>query len=222
MLIMCFLESSTEVSLIPVGKSEDIKCDGKCGGSYLWKRHGFALMLPPDCANGAVNVTVQAYLPISTQEHPIVSAVFDITANIKEFEKPVTLRLPHCVNVKSEDDKEMLSFLLLYNDSPTFKKGSFEIGESVGSIELTNFCKVCIFGYTISPISSCFGSTTALAVSGLKCTIYTSENIKGEQEKVNKSCLDLLILPESHTEIRDWHGTYCIIWDIPTYLQVYS
>ena len=179
-------------------------------------------MLPPDCANGTVNVTIQAYLPISTQEHPIVSAVFGITANIKQLEKPITLRLPHCVNVKSEDDKKMLSFLLLYTDSHTFEKGCFEIGESVGSIDLTNFCKVCIFGYTVSPLSECFGSATFLTVSSLKCTIDTTEIIKGEQEKIDKSCLDLLILPESHTEKKDWHGTYCIIWDIPTYLQVNS
>ena len=220
---MCLLESSTEVSFIPVGNSEDIECDGKRGGSYLWKRHDFAIILPPDCADGTVNVTVQAYLPISTKEHPIVSAVFEITTNIEKFKKPVTLRFPHCVNVRSEDDKEKLSFLLLHNDSSyKFKKGCFEIGESMGSTELTNFCKVCIFGYTISPFSSCLDSTICLVVSGLKCLIESLENIEGEPEKIDKSCLDLLILPKSHTEIGDWHGTYCIVWDVPTYLQVYS
>ena len=208
--------------MIPVGKPEDIECDGKYGGSYLWKRHDFAIVLPPDCADGTINVTIQAYLPASTQEHPIVSAVFGITTSINEFKKPVTVRFPHCVNVKSEDDKEKLSFLLLSNDSCIFKKGYFEIGESKGSIELTNFFKICIFGYAVSPFSSHFNSSTFLAVSGLKCTIDTSEYIKGEQEKIDKSCLDLLILPKSHTEIKDWHGTYCIIWDIPTYLQVNS
>ena len=205
--------------MIPVGKPEDIECDGKYGGSYLWKRHNFAIVLPPNCADGTVNVTIEAYLPASTQEHPIVSAVFGITASIEDFKKPVTLRFPHCVNVKSEDDKEKLSFLLLHNYSYQFKKGYFEIGESVGSIELTNFCKVCIFGYTISPFSSCFDSTIFLVVSGLKCIIESLEKIKGE---IDKSCLDLLILPKSHTELRDWHGIYCIIWDIPTYLQVNS
>ena len=216
---VCFLESPTEVSLTPLGKPEDIKCDGKCGGSYLWKRHGFAIILPPDCADGTVNATIQAYLPISIKEHPFVSAVFGMATNVEEFKKPITLRFPHCVNVKSEDDKEKLSFLVLHNDSYKFKKGYFEIGESVGSIELTNFCKVCIFGYIISPFSSCFDSTICLVVSGLKCIIESLEKIKGE---IDKRCLDLLILPKSHTEIRDWHGTYCIIWDVPTYLQVSS
>ena len=205
--------------MIPVGKSKDIECDGKSGGSYLWKRHGFAIILPPKCADGTVNVTIQAYLPVSTQEHPVVSAVFDITTNIMEFKKPVTLRFPHCVNVKSKDDKEKLSFLLLYNDSYKFERGSFEIGETVGSTELTKFCKVCIFGYTMSPFSSCFASTTFLVVTGLKFIIESLEKIT---EEIDKSCLDLLILPKSHTEIRDWYGTYCIIWDIPTYLQVNS
>ena len=169
-------------------------------------------MLPPGCADGTVNVTIKAYLPTSTQEHPIVSAVFGITTNINNFKKPITLRFPHCVTVKSEKDKEKLRFLLLHHDTYRFNDGYFEVGESVGSIELNNFCKVCIFG-------ACFASIISM-VSPSNFTIESSENIRGEQGKIDKNCLDLLILPKSHIEIRDWHGTYCIIWDIPTYLPV--
>ena len=203
------------MSLIPVGKSENIECDGKIGGLYLWKRHGFAMILPPGCADGTVDITIQAYLSTSTREHPIVSAVFDITASIEEFKKPVSLKLPHCVNVRSEEDKEKLNFLLLHNDTYNFINGNFEVGESVGSIELTKFCKVCIF-YGLASCISLY-----LIVSGLKFIIKSPENIK-EEEKIDKGCLDILILPESYTEKRNWYGMYCITWNIPTFLQVNS
>ena len=143
--------------------------------------------------------------------------MFGISADIKDFKKPITLCFPHCVTVKSEKDKENLRFLLLHNDTYKFMNGHFEVGESMGSIELHNFCKVCIFcgffRFFIPLIVPCSNDTIA---------IESSENISEEQEEINKSCLDLLILPKSHTEIRDWHGTYCIIWDIPTYLQVHT
>ena len=102
----------TEVSFIPVGKPEKLLCNGKDGGSYLWKRHGFEIILPPGCANGPINVTLEAYLPSGTKEHEIVSAVFGVNASIPEFKKPVTLRFPHCVNIKSEEDTKKLRFLL--------------------------------------------------------------------------------------------------------------
>ena len=170
--------------------------------------------MPPGCADGTVNFTIKAYLPTSTQEHPIVSAVFGISADIKDFKKPITLRFPHCVTVKSEKDKENLRFLLLHNDTYKFMNGHFEVGESMGSIELHNFCKVCILG--------CFFPFISWVISPSSIAIESSESISEEEEEINKSCLDLLILPKSHTEIRDWHGTYCIIWDIPTYLQVHT
>ena len=39
-------------------------------------------------------------------------------------------------------------------------------------------------------------------------------------KKINKRYLDLLILPKSHHEMNNWHGTYCVIQDTPTYWQV--
>ena len=205
----------TEVSFIPVGKPEQLQCDGKNGGSYLWKKHGFAIILPPGCADGTVNVTIEAYFPASTKEHQIVSAVFGITASIPEFIKPVTLRFPHCVNVKSEEDKKKLRFLLLHDNSYKFKNGCFEVGEAIGSVELTKFCKVCMY--------DCFAPfDEPLEVSDSMCIMQPSENVKGEEKKIDKSCLDLLILPKSHNKIRDWHGIYCIIWNNPTHLLVNS
>ena len=201
--------------MIPVGKSVEQNCDGKRGGSYLWKTHGFAMMLPPDCADGTVNVSIEAYLPSSTKEHPFVSAVFGINASIENFKKTVTLRFPHCVRIKSKRDKEKLSILHLHNNSFQPKSECFEVGESVISIKLTNLCKVYIGG--------CFASFSPISLVApdlkLDIDLKLPEN---RQEKIDKSCLDILVLPKSHTEKRDWLGTYSIIWDIPTYLQVNS
>ena len=199
--------------MIPVGKSLEQKCDGESGGSYLWKTHGFAIMLPPDCADGTVNVGIQAYLPSSTREHPFVSAVFGISANVQNFKKSVTLRFPHCARVKSETDKEKLGILRLHDNSFQLTSECFEVGESVLSIKLTNLCKVYIGGCfaSFSPIS--------LVAPGLKLDIDLKLG-ENKQEKIDKSCLDILTLPKSHTEICDWLGTYSIIWNIPTYLHV--
>ena len=134
-----------EINLIPVGHSE-LNCDGRIGGSYLWKGHDFGITLPPDCADGTVNIALKAYLPCSTQEHCLASAVFGITTNVKQFNKPITLSFPHWVNIKSEKDKKKLQFLVFLSNSYGIidgvpigitQEGSFEVGKSFGSTEVS-------------------------------------------------------------------------------------
>ena len=175
--------------------------------------------MPPGCANGTVTITLKAYLPISTQENCLVSAVFNVITNIKTFEKPVTIRFPHCAAIKSKKDKEKLHFLILHNESYEFKKGYFE--NSFGSIELTEFCKISI-GYMISLFSICITPLTTWFTSQSKKFIHISSRLEEEpnKEKIVKRYLDLLILPKSYNEMHHWHGTYCIIQDISTFLQV--
>ena len=220
------------MALIQVGHSEKVKCNGKHGGSYLWKGHDFILTLPPDCADGTVAITLKSYLPSSTQEHCLVSAVFDVTTNIEKFKKPVTIRFPHCANIISEKDKEKLCFLILHKKGLTyeFKKGYFETEKPFGSIEVTEFCKLSIFlRYFMLPILFRLGPLTWLipGLSHSQNVIETPSNLgegcisEASTEKISIKYLDLLILPKLHNEIRDWHGTYCIIRDsIPTYWQV--
>ena len=45
--------------------------------------HDFSLTLPPDCANGKVNIVLDAYLPSSTGVHCLVSAVFVVKPNVQ-------------------------------------------------------------------------------------------------------------------------------------------
>ena len=206
--------------MIAVGRSEKIDCDGKYGGSYQWKGHDFTIMLPPGCADKTVAITLEAYLPSSTQEHCLLSAVFDVTTNVETFKKPVTVHIPHCANIRSEEDKERLYFLILHKDFHEFIKGYFEIGGSFGSIELTKFSKVTIIDYLLSPISSCLAPLSSFFTSDSPAVIerHTSgANVK----KINKKYLDLLILPKSHNDISNkWCGKYCVIQDNSTYRQV--
>ena len=215
------------VGLIAVGPSEKIDCDGKYGGSYLWKGHDFALVLPPDCADDTVTITLEASLPCSTQEHCLLSAVFDVTTNVKTLKKPVTVHVPHCVNIKSEQDIDRLYFLILHKDSRELKKGYFEIGKSFGSVELTEFSKVTILDYLLLPFSTCLAPLSSfITTNSVESQAATNVNLKEKRtsdasvKKINKRYLDLLILPKSHHEMNNWHGTYCVIQDIPTYWQV--
>ena len=215
------------MTLIQVGQSENVKCDGKLGGSYLWKGHDFLIILPPDCADGTVVITLKSYLPSSTQEQCVVSALFDVTTNIKKFKKPVTIRFPHCVNIKSEKDKEKLWFLILHDDeSYEIKKGYFEVEKPFGSIELTEFCILC--NILPSPISVCLGPLIwyihglrqSQNIIGTPLNLEEGQSSETSTKKITIKYLDLLILPEDHKEIKNWHGTYCIIRDSPTYWQV--
>ena len=231
----CFLTATssavTKIFLSPVGKSVKIECDGKHGGSYLWKGHNFTITLPPDCADEVVTVTIKAYLPSIMQERCLVSAVFDVTADVRTFKNPVTIRFPHCVNIKSEKDIKALHFLIFHDDSYELKKGYFEVGSSFGSIELTKFCKICIFAHIIWPFLGSLCLTllhpTSDSTQSQGDTVTMSNPEEGSSSLINRErnitreYWELLILPKSHTEINSWHGIYCITQGTDTYWQVF-
>ena len=231
---MCnsFSATAFKIILIPIGDSKISSCDGKNGGSYIWKGHDFEITLPPDCADGAVNITLKAYLPSSTQKHCLASVVFEITTDVKQFKKPLTLSFPHWVNIKSETDKEKLCFLVFQRLSfGDFQKGSFVVGESFGSIKVSEVCLICIckkfaaarfiftkheyFQFHTDQILSSFGPdfVTQQPLVNLEEGYTTEASGKATENKY----LDLLVLPDGHDE--KW-GIYCIALDNPTYLQV--
>ena len=220
--------------LIPIGSSEKIECDGKCGGSYLWRGHDFAMLLPPGCADENITINLQAYLPSNTQEHCLVSAVFDVTTNIEKFKKPITVRFPHCINIRSEEDKEKLQFVIFHGDSYEFKKGYFEIGKSFGSIKIEKFSQFSIgkkmryiltylpspLQFCLTPLISSYTFTQPQSGRMVQSSLREEHTSEITAEKNTKVYVDLLILPKCHKEKTDWHGTYCIAQDIPTYRQV--
>ena len=237
------------IVLIPVGHTV-IQCDGRKGGSYLWKGHDFGITLPPDCADGTVNITIRAYLPSSTQEHCLGSAVFkiDITTDVEQFKKPIiveqlekpitlSLRFPHWVNIKSDTDKEKLRFLLFqglfsFKCTRTLQKGSFKVGESLGSISievsknvlLISICKkIAAASFTFMETDFRTDQILAPHQTGFKtpqALVNLEEGYKTEAtgEATENKYLDLLVLPaDDHGE--KW-GMYSITLDNPTYLQV--
>ena len=211
------------VVLIPFGKSKSIECDGKYGGSYQWTGHDFTIILPPNCADGTVTITVEAYLPSGALENCFVSAVFFVHTNIKVFKKSITIQFPHWLNIKSETDKANLCFInIAQNRAFEVKKGSFEVGKSSGSIDVTEVCQISIcnnFG------SKCFTLVKAQhyqsELVGFPLYNGMSMLLKSDEGNTSKSIteykyLDILLLPEYD---KKW-GIYCIAIDNPTYLQV--
>ena len=178
-------------------------------------------MLPPGCADETVTITLDAYLPSNTQKHSLLSAVFDITTNVETFKKPLTVHIPHCANIKSEEDKDRMYFLVMYENSHEFKKGCFEIGKSFGSVKLNKFGMVVILDGLLSayldPLSLFISSGVAQSQAVIDPNLKEKHR-SGANVKIKKKYLDLLILPKSHEE--NWFGKYCIIQDISTYWQV--
>ena len=121
------MSPTAKVFLFSVGQSAKVQCDGKHGGSYLWKDHDFKIILPPGCTDETITMTLEAYLPSSTQKNSLVSAVFNAHTNVRTFKKLVTICFPHCAVIKSEEDKENLFFLILHNESYEFKKAALKI-----------------------------------------------------------------------------------------------
>ena len=209
--------TNIKMVLIPVGESEKRQCDGKYGGSYHWKGHDFTIKFPPDCANGMVTITLKVYLPISTQDHCFVSAVFDICASTK-IKTPVSIQFPHWVNIKSKAVKEELYFLIIHtHDHHIFyddPKGSFEIGEPSGSIEIEISKVYQVFickkfpkaYYTFVEAGLSFQSELMriLLHNPIRITLGGEERCTTTaiSEAAEYNYLDMLLLPEHHD--RKW------------------
>ena len=208
----------TKVFLIPVGPSGKVECDGKCGGVYQWEGHDFTIILPPDCADGTVTFTIEAYLPSSTRKHCVVSAVFKINTNIKNFKKPVTIHFPHWVNVKSEKEIQKLNLLICHKDTCDVEKGYFEVGKQFGSVKISKFSPILVcISNSLTIIKAYIDSLIAEPTQPQNITMTLEEGPTTEATtKVdNNDYLDMLILPLN----KEWRK-YCIIKNNATYCQV--
>ena len=74
----------------------------------------------------------------------IVSAVYQFNCNIKRFDKAFTLRLQHCIKLRSPEDCQRMRFVIQHDDSNDMKYGCFEAGQSYGTIKLNRFCQIFI------------------------------------------------------------------------------
>ena len=74
----------------------------------------------------------------------IVSAVYQFDCNIKRFDKAFTLRLQHCIKLRSPEDCERMRFVLHHDGSNDMKYGCFEAGQSYGTVKLNRFCHIFV------------------------------------------------------------------------------
>ena len=143
------------------------------------------------------------------------------------FKKSVFIRFPHWVNIKSERDKEKLYFLMLYDNHYETQKGSFEIGEPSGSIEISEVCHIFIYKkiamtyFTFVKAGQSSQSELmripSYHVGPIKLNYEERSTTSAMSEPAEYNYLDMLLLPEHYD--RRW-GIYCIALDNPTYLQV--
>ena len=133
--------------LIPVDGPYQINCDGQTGGCFIWNDYGLEINFPPKCSQEHIQVDIQNFLPINNKVHPtihIVSEVYQFQCNIKRFDKAFTLRLQHCLSLKSPEDCHQLCFIIESENNNDMKHGYFEVGNSYGIVHLNKFCRIFI------------------------------------------------------------------------------
>ena len=126
-----------------------INCSGETGGIYYLRNHGLKLYFPPKCSQQSIEIVIYVYLSDVSPIKPglqIASAIFKFQSNIKMFEEAVTLTIPHCIKIKSDEDKRKMCFVIRRgNDEPNIRRdGHFPIKKSYGSLKITEFCKISI------------------------------------------------------------------------------
>ena len=143
----CSIYHHLPENLVPIGGPVQISCDGQTGRYFVWREHGLQLYLPANCAHRRVVVTMNSYVPHRSQLNSkvhIVSSIYYLQTNIKQFSTAVTLHLQHCVKLKTEEDCQKMYYIIHDNDNTTTANGQFHIGHSYGTIEMTSFCYVYI------------------------------------------------------------------------------
>ena len=124
-----------------------ISCDGQGGGYYMWNDCGLEINFPPKCAQQHIQLTTNAFLPVENEVYPgvhIVSAVYQFNCNVERFDKAVTLRLQHCVNLQSPGDCQKMRFVVMQDCGNDVNYGNFEVGKSYGTLALNQFCHIFI------------------------------------------------------------------------------
>ena len=222
------------------------------GGDFSWKSHDLSISISPNSFEnvGQAELNINAYLSNSNQSFcgcHIVSAVFKIESNVKEFIPPVKLRIPHCVILESSNDCEKMHFLIQHADEYAIKKeGVFNVGEFYGTVELSRFSFVSIIweqavifcrmiiSFTPSNESNTSPqqqheqqlqqsgdpSSSELESSSVGDNQSESKGI-GDQFLANLAYGEILALPQCRLKQPDmWIGAYCIVKNLETWLQV--
>ena len=140
---------SVSMHMTPIDGPCEINCNGELGGIYYLHNHELKLYFPPKCSKQSIKIVIHVYLsdknPIK-QGLQIGSAVFKFQSNVKVFDKAVTLRIPHYIKIKSDQDMQNMCFIVQRgNNEPDIRRdGHFPIKKSHGSLKIMQFCKIYV------------------------------------------------------------------------------
>ena len=226
------------------------------GGEFHWKSHDLSISISPNsfAEDIPAKLNITAYLSVSNESFcgcHIVSAVFKIDSNVKNFNPPIKLRIPHCVILESKSDCEKMHFLVQHADDYTLKKdGIFTVGNFYGTVELTkfsyiaiiwekaiNYCRMVISFITSSQEESNMpqqpqdeqqlqqsqdSSSSESDSSSIDHSYASKSKGSGDQVLTNLVYAEILTLPQSRCKQHDsWIGAYCIVQNLETWLQVF-
>ena len=136
---------------------------GTLGGVYTDSRHNFSITIPvgavPDDTVVRIEVGVCSYGPFKfPSNHKPVSAVIWLHVQNYygfKFQKPIKICLQHCIDIRQEEDIQLLELTFVkancYADgrsnfefSPAQGKWHFAVGSNYGTLCMTCFCFACI------------------------------------------------------------------------------
>ena len=137
------------------------------GGKYHSEDDDFTLTVPEGAVPTGDSISIQfgvvAYGPVGPFKYPYgvrpVSPIVWLCSTPKfEFQKPIEVSLPHCLDCNDEDDCRSLTFLKadhtanqdskLFHFELTDGKVSFALNTSYGTLSTTHFCMYCVGEYT--------------------------------------------------------------------------
>ena len=127
------------------------------GGKFHSYEHGVTVAIPsgaiPSGMKAKMTFAATLNASVKLSDNAILgSAMIWICLNVA-LQKPILLKVPHCVNVKSKANSKKLRFVKTIfhptNNEPVntmkvIKGGDFPVGESYGIIEIDHCCYYCI------------------------------------------------------------------------------
>ena len=137
------------------------------GGKYHSEEDDFTLIVPegaiPTGDSISIQIGVVPYGPVGPFKYPagvrpVSPIVWLCSAPKPDFQKPIELSLPHCIDCNNEDDCRSLTFLKaghtanqgtrVFHFELTDGKASFVPNASYGTLSTTHFCLYCVGEYT--------------------------------------------------------------------------
>jgi len=232
--------------MLHIGGPFRFSFDCQAGLHLIWKNYGLQAYLPANCSNLLLQVAVSSYLPFNSQLRPgahIVSSIYHLQANVKQFDNAITLYVQHCVKLNSEEDCKKMYFVKQHENDLNFFDGKFTVGGSYGIIEVTNFCNVYIVYEAEKSMRALYGMQSDVVQDQPSGTSPTSPSIdlplqSSTIQNDDSECANantgitfpsyayegMLVVPSSRFSIvdKDWNGVYSIYPKLEGWKKVHT